>query len=111
MVCLYRQHASNRKCNSMKETRAPGVPKKIVLDHRQECRSEDFGCRWVKEPLFVRKKNWSKSATCARSARPFGSIPTLFPIEAGVCLASVDGSPNSPALVDRKACLDVLGRA
>ena len=35
-----------------------------------------------------------------RSARTFGRIQALLPIEAGIRLVSVDSSPNPPALVE-----------
>lgn len=49
--------------------------------------------------LFTRSPNGP-----VRSARTPGKIPTLFSMEEGTLLASSDGNPGGPALVDRHAC-------
>ena len=49
-----------------------------------------------------------------KSLRTHGKIPTLFPSEADIYLASVDGTPNPSTPVERRAwacwqCLEPTG--
>ena len=49
-------------------------------------------------PVLTRSPNGP-----VRSARTSGRIPTLLPMEADIRLATVNGSPNPPAPVERRA--------